>query len=319
MIKDMHLSEPKGKKMKIVLLQGGMSPEREISISSSTAIASAISRLKHELCIIDPANFPKGDQLILAIKNEKTDMVFIGLHGGDGENGSMQKNLKLADIPFTGSDHAASAIAMDKYITSTIASSLDIPIPQQILLSQTDEVPLIDFSYPVVVKPNAAGSSVGTHIVEHPEDIHTAIADAFLYDNKILVQRFIIGRELSVSILGDMVLPVIEIKPLAGFYDFTNKYSKGKTKYICPAPLSVDETMLVQSFAQRVFQKVGCSVYGRVDFIYDGDKFYFLEINTLPGMTQLSLVPMAAKEVGIDFDALIQRILMESSHTISKG
>ena len=161
----------------------------------------------------------------------------------------------------------------------------------------------------MVIKPNSAGSSVGTHIVHEHDEIMNALHDAFKYDDTVLMQEFIKGRELTVSILGDMVLPVVEIKALEGFYDYTNKYTKGKTEYICPARLSDEETKKIQEYAHCVYKALGSTGYGRVDFIFDEKDFYFLEVNTLPGMTELSLVPMAAKEVGIEFEALIERII----------
>jgi len=295
--------------MKIVLLQGGNSPEVEISLRSSAAIGSAITQLGHELVCINPADFSQIEGLVTAIRSHHPDLVFIGLHGGDGEDGTMQAVLKAAGLPFTGSSALASGIAMDKYIASTIASANKIPTPEQQLITAGHSLQDVHLEPPLVVKPNSAGSSVGIHIVSRLDELQPAIADALLYDTQVLVQKFVKGRELSVSVLGEEVLPPIEIKPLTGFYDYQNKYSKGKTEYICPAELSPEETQRVQAYTLRVFQALGCSVYGRVDFIFDGADFFFLEVNTLPGMTELSLVPMAAKAVGIDFVGLIGKII----------
>jgi len=298
--------------MKVLLLQGGNSPEAEISLRSSTAIGPAIKQLNHELVCLNPADFTQIEVFVSAIRCHQPDLVFIGLHGGEGEDGSIQAVLKAAGLPFTGSHTLASGLAMDKCLASTIASANKIPTPEQQLITANYSLQDIHIQPPLVVKPNSAGSSVGIHIVHNLDQLQDAITDALLYDNQVLVQKYIQGRELSVSVLGDEVLPPIEIKPLEGFYDYQNKYSKGKTEYICPAELSQIETQCVQAYTLQVFNALGCSVYGRVDFIFDGVNFYFLEVNTLPGMTELSLVPMAAKAVGIDFVGLIGKIIQLS-------
>jgi D-alanine-D-alanine ligase len=312
----MSILEEKYKKhcfsMKIVLLQGGNSPEREISFRSSFHIAKGLTGLGHEIIVFDPADYNELEIFITAIKRENPDIVFIGLHGGDGEDGTIQAILKKAGLRFTGSDHKSSAIAMDKYLSSCIASSHDIHVPIMKLFTdipQDVKALINEIGLPMVIKPNSAGSSVGTHIITKAEDIEKALIDAFKYDNVVLVQQYISGRELTVSILRDKALPVIEIVAHDGFYDYTNKYTKGKTDYICPAKLTNEQTQEVQVFAERIFTVVGCSSYGRVDFIFDGVNFYFLEINTLPGMTELSLVPMAAKEAGLEFEELIRKII----------
>jgi D-alanine-D-alanine ligase len=295
------------KKYKIVLLSGGVSPEREISLRSSTSIAAAITQLGHELFIVDPADFPTIDAMIIHLKSLKFDLVFIGLHGGDGENGMLQYKLEKANIPFTGSTTFGCSTAMHKDISYNFCLLCDVTHPSTSVYEKNQKP--IETKLPLIVKPNSAGSSVGTHIIRDIAELEPAMLDAFRYDKKVLVQTFISGRELAVGILGDLVLPVVEIKPRDGFYDYTNKYTSGRTEYICPAPLTPEETKTVSDIAKYMFLKIGCQIYGRVDFIYDGDKFYFLEVNTLPGMTELSLVPMAARTAGIDFESLIQKIL----------
>ena len=298
--------------MKIILLQGGMSLEREISLLSSEAIGKAIIALGHDLIKIDPIDFVEIEDLIIALKAEKPDLVFIGLHGRHGEDGIIQAILKAANLKFTASDHIASAIAFDKYIAASMAKIHDVPVPRQHILEDipSDMKQLIEYiNFPMFVKPNSEGSSIGAHIVQNYDELIIAMEDAFKYDSYILLQQFIQGRELTVSILGHHVLPVIEIKPIVGFYDYDNKYIKGKTEFICPAKLTPSQTRLVQMYAEKIFQTAGCTIYGRIDFMFDGNKFYFLEINTLPGMTELSLLPMAAKENGIEFDNLIDKII----------
>ena len=298
--------------MKIILLQGGSSLEREISLRSSAFIGKAIENLGHELSLIDPADYENIEDFIVALRKERADLVFIGLHGGAGEDGRMQAILKTAGIPFTGSNHKSSAIAMDKYVSSYIAKNHGIPVPRQEVLTFIPfdiDRRIESVGFPMVVKPNGAGSSVGVFIVNDKDEMLNAFGDAFSYDESILMQQFISGRELTVSILCNDALPVIEIIVLEGFYDYTNKYTKGKTEYICPAELTDEETKKIQEYAKRIFHAIGCTSYGRVDFMYDGNEFYFLELNTLPGMTELSLVPMAAKEVGIEFEKLIELIM----------
>ena len=298
--------------MKIVLLQGGRSLEREISLLSSDAIGKAIIALGHELIRIDPQEYAEIEDFIISIKKVKPDIVFIGLHGKYGEDGVLQAVLKASNLKFTASDHLSSAIAFDKYLAASIAKIHDVPVPRQHILDNipSNMKPYIEYlNFPLFVKPNSEGSSIGASIVHNYDELIAAMEGAFSYDNHILLQQYIEGRELTVSILGHQVLPVIEIKPRDGFYDYNNKYVKGKTEFICPANLTPSETKLVQMYAEKVFQTAGCSIYGRVDFMYDGNKFYFLEINTLPGMTELSLLPRAAHEKGIDFTALIEQII----------
>lgn len=298
--------------MKVCLLQGGNSSERDISIKSSEAIAGAIIELGYDIDTVDPKDYSNIEDLIIKIKSINPDIVFIGLHGGDGENGVLQAVLKASGIKFTGSSYSASAIAIDKYISASIAKIHDISVPKQHLLNSIpkDMKQLLEYiDFPIVVKPNTAGSSVGIHIVDDYDDLITAMEDAFRYDKNIILQEFIKGRELTVTILDNKVLPVVEIVPKSGFYDYKNKYTKGNTEYLCPANLSVSETRILQMYAEKIFKTTGCEIYGRIDFRYDGKKFYFLETNTLPGMTELSLSPMAAKETGIDFKELISQII----------
>lgn len=297
---------------KIVLLCGGFSDEKEISQKTSSAIASALIDNGYNVELVDPVDFITYSELISYIKSKKPVIVFNGLHGAEGEDGRIQAMLSLENLKFTGSKHTASAIAMNKYISTLIANSLDIPCPRQVLINHPEELTndKIDFlKYPFIVKPNSNGSSVGVHIVNEEAQVHEALANAFMFDTQVLCQEFIPGRELTVSILGQQVLPVVEINPLDGFYDYQNKYTKGKTEYLCPSNFTEAEQIVAQKFAKDIFFACNCSVYGRVDFRFDGKKFYFLEINTLPGMTELSLTPMAARNAKISFNELIKKII----------
>jgi len=303
--------------MNIILLQGGTSPERDISLKTSKAIASAISCLNLTVRCLDPADFHDTHDLIKTIQDYVPDLVFIGLHGGEGEDGTIQALLRDTHIPFTGSDHIASALAMDKYRSTMIAKDCSIPTPESKIIMPNYSIQDIQIPFPLIVKPNSAGSSVGTHIVTKHSQLASAIDDALRYDQNVIVQEYIAGRELSVSFLGDDILPPIEIRPLTSFYDYQNKYTKGKTEYICPAPISPSQTQTIQQYTHDICKAIGCKVYGRADFILSSESpdnsdkgdFYFLEVNTLPGMTELSLVPMAANAVGIDFINLIDKII----------
>ena len=298
--------------MNIVLLKGGFSPEREISLKSSDAIEMALNKLGHDVCTIDPASFYILEEMMMAIRESNPDLVFIGLHGAEGEDGTTQAVLRGMNILFTGSDSQASAIAINKYLAASIAKSCGLNIPRQKILHTIpkDLSDIIEYiKFPMVVKPNSSGSSVGVYIVENAENMLTAMRDAFTFDKSILLQQCIKGRELTVSILGNDVLPVIEIKPFSGFYNYENKYTAGKTNYICPAVLNDLEMETAKKYAKKVFFEAGCYAYGRVDFIYDGTDFYFLEINTLPGMREESLLPLAALEEGIEYHRLIEKII----------
>jgi D-alanine-D-alanine ligase len=297
---------------KVIVLCGGFSEEKEVSKKSSSAISGALIDNGFNVELVDPVDFSSYSDLINYIKHKNPYIVFNGLHGAEGEDGRIQSILSLEKIHFTGSKHTGSAIAMNKYVSTLIAKSIGVPSPKQVLLTQKrsltdEEIEMIGL--PLIVKPNSNGSSVGVHIVKEKQNLEKAVTDAYLYDTEVLCQQFIPGRELTVSVLGNEVLPVVEIIPNEGFYDYTNKYTKGKTSYVCPADLNDNEVLIIQKFAKDIFHTCSCSVYGRVDFRYDGNHFYFLEINTLPGMTELSLTPMAAKAVGLSFDSLIKRII----------
>ncbi len=307
---------------KIVVLQGGISDEREISLLTGSEIAKALRALNYEICDLDPADYPKLSHLLLAIQEQQADLVFNALHGGAGEDGRLAAALEMAGIPFTGSKYKSSCLAMDKYVSKLIVAAEGIPCPRHILLrgnlledynDPNDYIGITqNLGLPLIVKPNDSGSSVGISIVHDLADLKTAVNEAFLHCSSVLLEEYIPGRELTVSILDGKALPVVEIKPLQGWYDYHNKYTKGQTQYLAPAPIDEATAHLVQSYALRAFQVLSCSVYGRVDFRLDGESPYFLEVNTLPGMTALSLTPMAAKVAGLSFADLLQEIIKSS-------
>lgn len=302
-------------KKKVVLLAGGFSEEREISLQSSVAINKALIELGYEVKVADPKDFDSwlhlGEYLI------KTDpyIVFNGLHGGEGEDGTVQAFLTLLNIPYTGSGSKASSLAMDKTTSFLIANALEIMVPPFMALTRPKRETGYDAessAFPFVVKPNSSGSSYGVTIVENEDQIAPAVKDALRFSDKIICQVYIKGSELTVSVLGGKALPVVEIKAKDGWYDYKHKYTAGETEYIVPAKIPKGLAKELQKKSEKLFKEFGCKGYARVDYRYDGSMYYFLELNTLPGMTSLSLTPMAAKEAGISFNELIERIIQLS-------
>jgi len=333
--------------MKVLLLAGGVSNEREVSLTSGKAVFDTLQRLGYEVHAIDPANGKslldsngkfissgradiKKDVAVTrtgppALANtlssptfQDVDAVFIALHGGAGENGAIQCLLELAGKAYTGSDMTASAVAMNKAISKRLFASESISTPDWRLyrLASTD----IDdrllkeicrrFSFPIVVKPNDSGSTIGLSQVENEADLRSALLVAIRESHNVLIEKYILGRELTVAVLDGQALPVVEIKAASGLYDYEAKYTKGKSKYIVPAEIEPEKTKILQEAAAKAYQAIGCSGLVRVDFILAEDgKYYCLEVNTIPGMTSLSLAPMAAQAVGIEFDELISRLI----------
>jgi len=305
-------------KTKIVLLQGGISNEREISLETSNAIKQALINLKKIVRIIDPQGFLHNGKMnyssmLKEILTIKCDIVFNGLHGGEGEDGTVQRLLEIFNIDFTGSTTFGSFVSMNKKISKLLVQNLQLTVPKFISFYKNKSISIEEilekFSLPFVIKPNSSGSSVGITIVEKADQLKESLNIAFQYDDEILIEEYIKGREITVAMLGNKPLPVVEIKPKKGWYDYQHKYTKGGSIYEVPAKLSEEESDNVSNLALKIYNEFHCRDYARIDFRYDGKKFYFLEVNTLPGMTALSLVPMAAKAVGISFDELINRII----------
>lgn len=304
---------------KIAVLLGGYSSEREVSLVSGAAITEQLKSMGFDVLQTDPSAYQGISAMLDDLKANGIDTVFNGLHGGDGENGKIQAALSLAGIKCTGSDYKSSCIAMDKYISKLIAAEEGIPVPDYILLrdnflyeykvDQDLEGIINKLGLPIVVKPNDGGSSVGTSIVKDISTLKPAVQTAFQYGPAVLMERFIPGQELTVTILNGQALPLVEIKPVDGWYDYTNKYTKGKTVYVSPAEIDDAASHLMQTYALRLWKAFGCHGYARFDFRYDGSNAYFLEANTLPGMTSLSLTPMAAKAQGISFGQLLESII----------
>ncbi len=299
----------------IVLLQGGFSEEREVSLKTSETIYYTLLELNYKVTRIDPIDFNSWLEVIRAIQLVNPQLVFIGLHGGAGEDGHLQGLLSLIGLPYTGSGMLSSALCMDKELSFHVAKSAGIRTAPYISCTKekiTDDE-LNSFweaaGGKLVVKPNNSGSSVGISIVEEKEKITPSILEAAKYSKKVIIQNYIAGSELTVSVLDGKALPVIEIKIADGWYNFTNKYTKGKTIYQVPADISTELRETLQKQSEIIYSLFNCQGYARVDYRFDGVTPFFLEVNTLPGMTPLSLVPMAAKESGISFNELIEVII----------
>lgn len=305
------------KDKRIAVVMGGPSAEREVSLNTGRAILAALQEKGYDAVGIDLE--PK--RFIEQLREAGAQAVFIAVHGKYGEDGLLQGALELLGLPYTGSGVQASANAMDKGISKRLFLQAGISTPASRLYTaaQAKTTPLAReivaaFGLPVVVKPATQGSSIGVTIVEAEEALADALDTAFRYDDHVLIEQFIKGRELTVAILGaddPRALPVIEIVPHSGRYDYTSKYTKGATEYRCPAPLDDAATRAVQAEALAAFTLLGCRGIGRVDVMMDAAGTpYVLEVNTIPGMTATSLVPKAAAAAGITFPDLCEQILL---------
>lgn len=341
--------------MNIVVLAGGLSTERDVSITSGTMVAGALRKCGHKVVLLDvfmgyeqdecdiEALFEQGYDFtenlgvraripdlkqIKAQRRDKSDrflgehveeicryadISFLALHGDNGENGRLQATFDLLGIKYTGSGYLGSAVAMNKGITKSIFLSHGINTPAgecyKLEDKDTGRISEWDF-FPCVVKPCSGGSSVGVSIVENKEDFIKAMDDAFEFETEVLVEQYVKGREFSIGVIDGEALPVIEIIPKSGFYDYINKYQSGRTDEVCPAELDEETTALLQREAVRAYEALQLEAYGRVDFLLDKDgKTYALEANTLPGMTSASLIPQEAKAVGIGYEELCDKIV----------
>jgi len=331
-------------KMRVLVLVGGISAERDVSLATGQAVIDALRNRDHEVLAIDTACgrklldtaqplIPQGiaaappstnktvstsSEVVSALTLPETssiDVVFLALHGGDGEDGHIQALLDMARVRYTGSGVTASALAMNKQLAKRVFRSEGIPTPDWLFISSADaERPGYDriagqLGSPFVVKPNNQGSTVGLSIVKAKAEFLPALAEAFRHSQEVVMEQYIPGRELTLSILGDRALPIVEIIPEHGVYDYECKYTSGKSKYICPADLPPDKTEALQSIGTKAFNTLGCSGYGRADFRMNSQgELYCLEVNTLPGMTLSSLVPKAAAVAGISFEELVEML-----------
>ncbi|WP_346354578.1 D-alanine--D-alanine ligase [Azotosporobacter soli] len=304
------------KDKKIAVVMGGPSTEREVSLRTGGAILTALQEKGYNAVGIDlePAN------LLDQLRKEQIDVVFNAVHGLYGEDGVLQGALELAGIPYTGSRVMASAMAMDKGISKRLFEAAQIPTPRSRLFQRSEDQAVVtsriaaEFSLPVVVKATSQGSSIGVVIVKEAKDVPAAVAEAFRYSEELLVEEFIVGRELTVAVLAGAkfeVFPVIEIVPHSGQYDYHSKYTKGASDYRVPAQLEAVVEAKVKQVAADAFKVLHCSGIARVDVMLDQQgNPYVLEVNTIPGMTETSLVPKAAAAVGLSFGDLCERLLL---------
>lgn len=296
------------KKQKIGVLYGGTSKEREISLKTGHAVLNALKEMKLNVVGIDV-----GRDVIQNILKEKITFAFIALHGPLGEDGTIQGALEILGIPYTGSGVLASVLALNKIYSKQIFKSNGIPTSEWIVVKKTQKkLPTIPFGYPVVVKPSSQGSTIGVNIVKNRDSLKRALKEAFKYNEEAIIEKYIPGRELTVGIIGDKVLPVMEIIPVGKYYDYTAKYVPGKSKHILPAPLPKKVYKRAQELAMMAFNSLNCKAVARVDMRYDGKNIYVLEVNTIPGMTETSLLPEAASYIGIDFKKLVYYIMKYS-------
>lgn len=338
--------------MNIVVLCGGLSNERDVSLSSGNGVANALRDRGHNVVLMDlffgcleEYSDPKE---LFARKRENTvyrveqnapdleavkamrkqdndsligdnvleicaaaDMTFLALHGEEGENGKLQAVLDVAGVKYTGSGYLGSALAMNKGISKAMFRQAGIPTAPSITLKK-GMAPYENVGFPCVVKPCSGGSSVGTAVVYDLAEYEAAVADAFRYEDEVIVEKFISGRELTVGVMNGKAMPVIEIIPKAGFYDYKNKYQAGLTVELCPAPIEPEDTARVQALAEQVFKALHLDAYGRVDFIMentDEKVMYCLEANTLPGMTPTSLIPQMGEAMGMSYGELCEKII----------
>lgn len=287
-----------------------------MSLRSGARVEDALRRLGHEVVPIDV-----GLELIRQVREVAPDVAFIAMHGRDGEDGTVQELLEILDIPYTGSGVLACVRSMDKVLAKHLMVEAGIPTPDFFAFNETafrelgaaEALEAIEerLAFPIVVKPASQGSALGIKFARSAEDVPAALVAAFSYDQKVLLERHVDGRDLAVSILGGEPLPVVEAIPQGDeFYDFQARYEIGRTNFICPAELPANATARAQELAMEVYRLLGCHAFARVDLMMDGaSELTVLEANPIPGLTETSLLPQAAEAAGIEFDRLVERIL----------
>jgi len=292
---------------KVAVLLGGRSAEREISLKSGNAVLDALRCQGVDAYPFDPAK-----ETMEALLQQQFDRAYVSLHGRYGEDGTVQGALELMGLPYTGSGVLASALAMDKWRTKLIWQAMGICSPRSIVLNEKSnpEEVVGALGLPLIVKPAREGSTIGLTKIKHEKDLLSAYQLAVKHDSLVLAEEFIAGKELTAGILGEMPLPLVRIEVAGELYDYQAKYFSDDTQYYCPSGLSSEEEQAIKAKALQAYQVLGCEGWGRIDLILDATGIpYFLEANTSPGMTNHSLVPMAAKEAGITFEDLVLRIL----------
>ena len=298
---------------RVAVLMGGDSAEREVSLKSGDAVTRALQDAGVDAFSVDVTGC-----LLKVVENPDFDRVFIALHGRGGEDGTLQAILSQAGIPYTGSEMLASALAMDKLRTKFVFAGCGLPTPAFRAMNNVDEVGSIvaDLTFPLSVKPSREGSSIGVRKVRNRDELVAAYREAATHDPLVLVEEWIEGPEYTVSILGEQALPVIGLSTDHDFYDYDAKYLADDTRYRVPCGLDEWQETLIQNLALEAFRVVGCRTWGRVDIMEDQEgRFWLLEVNTVPGMTDHSLVPMAAQATGIGMPELVTRILLDTLET----
>ncbi|MCQ8232371.1 D-alanine--D-alanine ligase [Pectobacterium carotovorum] len=299
---------------KVAVLLGGTSAEREVSLLSGQAVLAGLKEAGINAHAVDTR-----DVSVTTLKEEGFTKIFIALHGRGGEDGTLQGVLEFLSLPYTGSGVMASALTMDKLRTKQVWQAVGLPVSPYVALDRRQysetaaNALLAKFTHlglPLIVKPSREGSSVGMSKVNTLSELPAALEEAFRHDDDILVEKWLSGPEYTVAILGDEVLPSIRIQPAGTFYDYEAKYLSDDTQYFCPSGLPDEQEQALAGLAMAAYRAVGCSGWGRVDFMLDSDgAFYLLEVNTSPGMTSHSLVPMAARQRGLTFSQLVVKIL----------
>lgn len=342
--------------MKIVVLAGGLSTERDVSLSTGSMVSNALRRKGHQVLLLDvfmgcgkdgsdPADLfhaaaeaeipaisiPEAAADLTKVKSMRADqsdcffgpnvielcrfadIVFLALHGENGEDGRIQAAFDLFGIRYTGSNYLSSAIAMDKNRSKQFFAAAGIPTPRGISMNRSASATRFDrtgLPLPCIIKPCHGGSSVGISVIYTPAEYEAALQEAFRLEAEVIIEEYIQGREFSVAVIESKALPVIEIAPLEGFYDYKNKYKAGSTIETCPACLPCDIAAQIQDYAAAAVHALGISTYARIDFMLDAqNQIYCLEANTLPGMTPTSLLPQEAQAIGIGFDDLCERLV----------
>lgn len=339
--------------MKIVVLAGGTSTERDVSIVSGTGICNGLRAKGHQAILVDvfcgaetvdwadpfPREYdveaasayiksfnPHIEQLKKMRKDffgpnvlelcKKTDFVFLGLHGANGEDGRIQAAFDLMGIKYTGTGYLSSAMAMDKGVTKWMFQMKGVPVPGGVTMkrhTRKEDLAELGLAFPVVVKTCCGGSSIGVYIVKDQEEYMKALDAAFVYEEEVVVEEFIQGTEYTVAVVDGKAYPVVQIVPCQGFYDYENKYKPGAVKETCPAPISSELTRRLQDYAVQGYRALGLESYARLDFIVtDDEKIYCLEANTLPGMTPTSLIPQEAAVLGMDYPTLCEELIRVS-------
>ena len=293
-------------KMKIIVLAGGDSTEREVSLTSGHMVEKALRERGHDVEFMDLRFIRRPDEWgKILLKCAKFDIAFLALHGVPGEDGRLQAMLELAGIPFTGEGYLSSAICMDKALTKKLLWEASLPAPADYTLDEAETA-----GFPLVVKTSTGGSSVGVYIVKNKEELSTALDEAKKYGGHVMLEQYIPGREFTLTVMDGKAMPIVEIIPKSNFYDYEHKYKPGATEEICPAKLPEEETKALSELAEKAYKALSLETYARFDVRRDEDgAFYFLEANSLPGMTPTSLLPQEGAAMGMSFGEVCEKII----------